>query len=127
MQVELDYNDPSRAVTLSAVVDFCMKLVGDRAKDEELTALEEWAVSALPSDYQQLRIPGFGPAGFQYLRMLFGANTTKPDTHIRQYVTEALNRSVGDLESVSLLEAACRRLGILARDADTNIWEARAR
>jgi hypothetical protein len=127
MQRELEYNDPSRAATLSAVVDSCLMIIGDAPSDDELPRLKKWASSAVPSDYQQLRIPGFGLAGFQYLRMLFGANTTKPDTHIRAYVAEVLGRAVGDLEAVTLLAAACLKLGIAARDADTNIWKTRAR
>jgi len=75
---------------------------------EELEQLRQWVVSARPSDYQTLRIRAFGQAGFQYLRMLFGANTTKPDVHICRYVQVALGRHVSDTEALSLLEEAVR-------------------
>ncbi len=123
---ELRYDDPARAQMLSEVVDFTLT-IGHPLGETELLQIEAWATAAVPSDYQQLRISGFGPAGFQYLRMLFGANTTKPDTHIRGYISDVLGRSVADLEAVNLLEAASQRLHISARDADTNIWESRAR
>lgn len=124
---ELKYDDPARARTLSEVVDFTLTIVGHSLGETEFSQLEAWAMAAAPSDYQQLGISGFGLAGFQYLRMLFGANTTKPDTHIRGYISDVLGRPVADLEAVALLEAASQKLHISARDADSNIWESRAR
>jgi hypothetical protein len=71
---------------------------------------------------------GFGLAGFQYLRMLFGANTTKPDVHVRQYVSEAVGRRrVSEVEALNLLERAASDAGIGLRDLDTTIWEKSAR
>jgi hypothetical protein len=94
---------------------------------EELEPLQQWVIGARPGDYQTLRIRGFGLAGFQYLRMLFGANTTKPDFHICRYVQVALGRHVSDTEALSLLEEAVRGDAIKLRDIDTTIWEHSAR
>ena len=65
--------------------------------------------------------------GFQYLRMLFGANTCKPDLRIRQWVGEALGRKVSDIVALKLMEGAALEAGVLLRDADTTIWEMKAR
>ena len=123
----LNYQHDDRARILSAVVDFGLGVTGDRPAESELSRLAEWAQSARSGDYTRLSIPGFALAGFQYLRMLFGANTTKPDKHIRAYVGEAVGRTVSDLEALNLLEAGAKEAGIVLRDADTNIWEARVR
>ncbi len=123
----LDYKDPDRARVLNAIVDFVLDIIGDTSEESEISRLEQWAKSARPQDHVALGISGFAIAGFQYLRMLFGANTTKPDTHIRGYVTEAVGHSVSDLEALKLLEAAAERQTIVLRDADTNIWEIRVR
>lgn len=127
MRDALDYRDPARATTLAAVVEFVVTLVGDDDPGKEQAWLEAWARTAKPSGYLDLHIPGFGIAGFQYLRMLFGANTTKPDVHIRRYVGEAVEHTVSDIEAITLLDAAAIKASISLRDADTNIWEKRAR
>ena len=72
-------------------------------------------------------IRGFGLAGFQYLRMLFGANTTKPDLHIRRYVGHCIGEPVTDMRALQLLEPAAKEAGISLRDFDTTIWERSAR
>ncbi len=95
--------------------------------DSEETSLKKWANDARPQDYLMVHVHGFGLAGFQYLRMLFGANTTKPDVHIRAYVGKVLNRSVSDLEALDFLQHAAEQSGVKLRDLDTTIWEASAR
>jgi len=122
----LNYNDPSRAALLRAVVEYLVRtaLV---AQGPELEQLKAWAEHARPQDYLTLRIPGFALAGFQYLRMLFGANTTKPDVHISRYVAHAVGHSVSDVQALLLLEDAGRLAGLRLRDIDTTIWENTAR
>lgn len=123
----LNYRHADRAQTLSEVVDYIVGTVLGNRQIEELEQLQQWAVGARPSDYQTLRIRGFGLAGFQYLRMLFGANTTKPDVHICRYVQAALGRHVSDTAALTLLEEAVRGDSIKLRDIDTAIWEDSAR
>ncbi len=80
MQQELDFNYEERANTLQSVVDFVCKIVEETPDVPEEETLKQWAINAKPEEYQMLDIKGFGIAGFQYLRMLFGADTTKPCT-----------------------------------------------
>ena len=81
-----------------------------------------------PHECETLGIRGFKVVGFQYLRMLFGADTTKPDVHIRGFISEALNhRRISDYEALSLLEAAALRLGLSVRAVDSAIWRVGAR
>jgi len=127
MQDALDYNDSNRARILKDVVDFTLSKIGNTGEDSEISMLEQWARDANPEDYVDLRISGFALAGFQYLRMLFGANTTKPDIHIRGYVAEIVGHNVSDLYALRLLERVAEGQGISLRDIDTNIWESRAR
>ena len=128
VQQELNYKHESRAKTLQAVVEFVCQIVeGTQTIEEEKEILKQWAVLAEPSDYQTLNIKGFGIAGFQYLRMLFGADTTKPDVHIIGFLFELLNRRVSAIEALRLLEAASESVGLSVRDVDTYIWQIRAR
>jgi len=68
-------------------------------------------------------VHGFGLAGFQYLRMLFGAQTAKPDIHIRRFVADAVRHRVSDAEALTLLEAAAREEGLRLADLDYSIWQ----
>ncbi len=123
----LKYRDAPRAKVLSDVVDFLLRVSATRPGNSELERLKSWALAARPAEYRVVRIRGFGLAGFQYLRMLFGANTTKPDVHIRRYVAAAVGHPVSDVEALSLLEEAAGQNGVTLRDVDTTIWEHSAR
>lgn len=128
VQRELNYNHESRAKTLQAVLEFVCRLVeGTQTIQEEKEILRHWAIQAEPQGYQTLNIRGFGIAGFQYLRMLFGADSTKPDVHIIGFLSELLNRKVSEVEALRLLEAASENVGLSVRDVDTYIWQIRAR
>ncbi len=128
VQQELNYNHESRAKTLQEVVEFVCQIVGEpQTIEEEKDILKQWAVQAKPQDYQTLNIKGFAIAGFQYLRMLFGADTTKPDVHIIGFLSEILNRRVSAVEALRLLEASSKRVGLSVRNVDTYIWQIRAR
>jgi hypothetical protein len=123
----LNYHDEARAATLKAVADWFVTVSGNGDYDQQLSNLHGWATEAQPADYVMLGIRGFGLGGFQYLRMLFGANTTKPDVHIRDYVATSVRHSVSDIQALHLLEHAAQKVGIILVDLDTTIWERAAR
>lgn len=118
MQKCLDYNHAVRAHVLMAVVDY-LATVGD---------LLEWARTADVTGFQHLQIRGFGIAGWQYLRMLFGADTVKPDIYIKRYVEQVIRKPIGvSVKLVRLFEEASRRAGLSAIEVDNAIWEKNAR
>ena len=124
---ELKYNHEDRARILQSVVTFVRSVVEQSPTNPEEDTLKLWAMRAEPQDSQTLNIKGFGLSGFQYLRMLFGAETTKPDMHIRGFISEVLDRNVSDLMALALLEAASERAGLSVRDVEKYIWRSRAR
>lgn len=122
VQQELDYDHEDRARILHEVVTFLCTIVQQTPTIPEEKALKQWVVQA-QSETHRLNIKGFGVAGFQYLCMLFGVDTTKPDIYIIRFVSEVLNRDVSDLEARDLLEAASEREGFSARAVDSYIWK----
>ena len=114
----LDYNHEARATMLAALVEW---LIAACHGDASLANLERWAASARPG------IPGFGLGGLQYLRMLFGADTTKPDLHVCRKVAEWVGHRVPPVRALELLEKAAPRAGLRVRDVDTTIWQVSAR
>ena len=123
----LNYRHLQRAAILHAVVEWLATVSGNGSPAEQLSNLERWAENARPQDAAALPIKGFALAGFQYLRMLFGANTTKPDMHIRRFVADCLGRPITDSRALELLERAAPEAGISLRDFDTTVWERSAR
>lgn len=124
---ELDYNDENRARILREVVQFVCTIVQKSPTLPEEEVLKDWALQAKPHECETLGIRGFKIAGFQYLRIRFGADTTKPDVHIIRFIADALNRRVSPYEALALLEAASKRLGHSVREVDSAIWRSRAR
>lgn len=126
MQQELDYNHEDRARILHEVVMFLCAIVQQTPTIPEEKALKQW-VGQAQSQIHRLNIKGFGSAGFQYLCILFGVDTTKPDIYIIRFVSDLLNRNVSDLEAHALLEAACERVEVSIRAVDSYIWKRGAR
>ena len=127
MKEELCLKSERKGDVLRKVVRFVCTIVEDDPTVSEEHALKQWAVQAKPQDYRALNIKYFALAGFQHLRMLFGADTVKPDTHICRFISEVLNRNVSDVESLFLLRSASARAGLSARAVDLFIWKAGAR
>ena len=127
MKQELNFNSEQKARILQAVVKFVCQIVQNTPNVPEEEALKQWATQAKPQDYQTLNIKGFGLAGFQYLRILFGADTIKPTVHIKRFISDILNRKVSDVESLFLLEAASERASLSVRAVDLFIWDRGAR
>ena len=127
IQQELNYNSEWKARILQSVVRYVCKIVEEESTASEEEVLQQWATRSKPQECYILKIKGFKLAGFQYLRMLFGADTAKPDVHIIRFLSDTLNRGVSDIESLLLLEAASERVGISVRAVDSFIWKRGAR
>jgi hypothetical protein len=124
---ELNYRDEERAATLVGVLTHLLQVQNAFKGSSETSRLRQWARKARPSDYEALGIRGFGLSGFQYLRMLFRAQTAKPDVHIRRFVSKAVGHVVGDVQALTLLEDAARRLKWPLLALDNAIWDRLAR
>lgn len=119
----LSMNSPGKAAMLCGVLDYLLDVqlrFDQGTEDERLVA---WAKWARPGDYLAMEVRGFKIAGFQYLRMLFGADTTKPDVHILSYCSEVLGEKIGEARAVYALERAGELLGVPVRSIDVAIWE----
>ena len=123
----LNYSHEQRANILWEVVCWLVTIAGTGAASEQLEKLEKWAVEAPLDGYRKLGIKGFGIAGFQYLRMLFGANTVKPDIRICGFTEKAIGRQCSSLLVIRLLAAAAPEANVRLRDLDTTIWETASR
>ena len=123
----LNMRSPGKAQVISDLVDHLIDTQRRFDGSTEQERLSTWARWVRPGDYLSLDIRGFGLAGFQYLRMLFGADTVKPDVHVIRYVESALGRPVSDIRAVYVLERAGELLDQPVRHIDVAIWTRGAR
>lgn len=127
LAAELRLRNARRTETLGRVVEFLLSIAKGTAEDEQAASLRRWAEQAGPHDHRALGIRGFALVGFQYLRMLLGASTIKPDRHLQGFVAGAVGHRVTEEDALHLLETACAALGLSPKDLDTSIWEMKAR
>jgi hypothetical protein len=123
---ELEYNDARRAETLIGVVDYLLDAQVEHPGEDESERLTQWASWCRPGDHLAVGVQGFGLAGFQYLRMLFGAQTVKPDVHIINFVSELLGRPLTPVQALNIMERAAALVHLPLREVDAEIWRERA-
>jgi hypothetical protein len=123
MEASLSVRDLQRAETLLGVAEYLIDAQQRFDGGNEVERLRAWARWARPGDFLSTGVGGFGLAGFQYLRMLFGADTVKPDVHIVRYVSGAVGRRVSDVQALYLLERAAELSGQSPRRLDSQIWD----
>jgi len=131
-QTELDYDYPDAADMFGRVLDYLVNETNKYPGNTEMEKCRNWATSVKVDGYKNIfhgkNIPLFGIAGWQYLRMLFGADTCKPDIAVKRFVKNCLGKGFTDINTVRLLESAARITPSLkqhsqpAREADHRIW-----
>ena len=62
-------------------------------------SLRRWATTSTYEDFKG-KVPGLGPAVYQWLVMRQGVDTVKPDVHVHRFVASAIGRKVSDTEIV---------------------------
>jgi hypothetical protein len=111
---EPNYKDSRRATTLRGVLSYLLDVEQDFPGSSEQQRLKAWPNWARPGDFAFTGVRGFGLAGFQYLRLLLGANTSKPDVWICRFVCRTVELTKRNAAS-SLSDghpATCRRLSL---------------
>lgn len=129
---ELDYNYRDAAEMFGRVLDYLTREINKYPGNTEMRKCRNWAVSVSVDGYQRIwmghNIPLFGIAGWQYLRMLFGADTCKPDIAVKGFVKDCLKRGFSERSIVALMERAAPIAPALksfsqpVREADRRIW-----
>ncbi|NJK94508.1 MAG: hypothetical protein HC905_05895 [Bacteroidales bacterium] len=123
INAELNYNHTEREIIIKEVCEYLLLEIANDESGDQLTRCKNWAENARPGDAYFLGIKGFGLAGFQYLRMLFGAQTTKPDVHIKAFISNVIGKEVTAVQSLYILEKAAYKINYPLRDLDFEIWK----
>ena len=127
LKAELGFHSEIKATAIDGVVEKLCGITNASPSVPEENAIRQWALQANPGGYRVWKIKNFGIAGFQWLRMLFGADTVKPDTHILNFLADTLNERFPQtkkkkLEAIALIEETSAHSEFSARDIDRIIW-----
>lgn len=120
---ELNLNHADRGRIIDEVCQYLLIEISSYKDDDQLANLKTWAINARPGDSYFIGIKGFGIAGFQYLRMLFGAQAIKPDTHIIKFISDTIGLTLNDNQALFVLDKAANKIGYPLRDLDFQIWK----
>jgi hypothetical protein len=103
------YNDKKKLQTLK---DLLLKIDDIKRDNPEIIndydLMKKWAIGAIVQNYKEDvigSITNIGIATFQHLRMVFGANTVKPDLRVKQVLEYEFNfPPKDDLEAILVVE-----------------------
>ena len=117
-----NYKHAQRIELLRNLLLYFINYKNDNNIKDDLEALKKWGEESSVEKYKDWDIKGIGFTTYQYLRMLCGANTVKPDIHILRTVTNGVGRKLSLKDNVKIIEDISRKMDIKARDLDHAIW-----
>ncbi len=117
-----NYNHPARVEILKRLINKCIEIKKKLKIDDGLTALQVWGKQSTVRDYKNFNVKGFGFTTFQYLRLMCGADTTKPDIHLKRAVKDGTGENLNLEEVVQIVEETAKKLDVKARQLDYALW-----
>jgi hypothetical protein len=118
-----NYNHPVRVEILDNLCRFFIdyKIKSDMKGD--LSSMKKWAKEVDISKEAFLPISGIGFTTAQYIRKMLGADTIKPDVHIKKSILVGTGQKLSERKTVHFVENVAKQLGISATALDHAIWE----
>lgn len=117
-----NYNHPQRIELLRNLLAYFIDYKNNNNIKTDLETLRTWGEESSVEKYSNWNIKGIAFTTYQYLRMLCGADTVKPDIHILRTIEKGIGRKLSTKDSVKIIEDISRKIGIKARDLDHAIW-----
>ena len=88
----------------------------------DIETLKTWGKESSVENFKDWNVKGIAFTTYQYLRMLCGADTVKPDIHILRVVEEGMGKKLSPRDSVIAIENISKNMGVGARELDHAIW-----
>lgn len=121
-----NYNHPQRVEILNNLVNNLIEYANIKPTDEteiELRKLRDWASSLNVYNFKTFNVAGIGIATYQYIRMMLGVKTVKPDVYIKRYVQSVLNKKLNEKDLIDIFEKSCNSANIDVAQADHSLWK----
>lgn len=117
-----NYNHLQRVELLRNLLQYFINYKDKNNIKDDLETLSKWGKESSVEKYKDWNIKGIAFTTYQYLRMLCGADTVKPDIHILRMVEKGIGRKLSPKDSVKIIEEISEDINIKARDLDHSIW-----
>lgn len=117
-----NYDHPERMETLKKLTERFLWSKKYLNVKSDLEVLKSWARKSTVNDYQRFKVRGIGFTTYQYLRLLCGVDTTKPDIWLKRAVKEGTGKNLSEVNIVWLVEETAKRLKLEARRLDYALW-----
>lgn len=117
-----NYNDPKRVEILQNLAQKFSQLKEQYGLSDDLETLHKWGKEAKPEEWTTFGVKGIAFTTYQYLRILCGANTVKPDIYIQRAFKEAIGKSRPLEEIVEVVEETAKQMNIAAQQLDYALW-----
>jgi len=121
-----NYNHIARIETLYQVCNTLKKICTNNSSydgENEIEILRQWAENLDFNNNELNQIKGIGLASIQYLRILLGIDTVKPDIHIKKSINKVYATKINDISTIYFIENVSKKMGINARKIDQFVWE----
>lgn len=122
------YKHESRINEIKEVASVFIKMK-DNSEEDDLEVMQNWAKNTTYTNKEDpiLKVKGIGIATFQYLRILLGVETCKPDVQIKKFLETALNKDktekkFSEEEAIEIIEELSKELNVGTRILDNSIW-----
>lgn len=116
------YNHRERVGILSRLTNKYLSWESGNNLPDSIGSLKLWGINSKMEDFDNFNVRGIGFTTFQYLRLLTGANTTKPDVHLKRAIFDGLGKNVGEKGIVRITERTSEILNVPTRKLDYSIW-----
>ncbi|MFH1307463.1 MAG: hypothetical protein ABIH72_01270 [archaeon] len=113
-----NYKHTQRAELLRKLTEFFIRYRQQNRFGSDIKAMKHWAENS-----GKIPVKGIGFKTTQYIRMLLGVSTVKPDVHLHRAVEKVLGKKVSDEEVVKIVEDSAKKLGLEATTLDHGIWK----
>ncbi len=117
------YEERKAKIIYNLIIELKPIIKGVLSKNE-FNIFSEWAKNTTPEEAYILNVEHFKIAGFQYLRMLFGVDTVKPDIRIKRFIKSVLGDEFkNDLLIIKLFEDAAKEVNISVIALNKAVWD----
>ena len=123
LKEEVDVGHRGKAGAIDGLVKYFCGLIEASPTVPEEETLKQWAIAAEPDDYKKLNIKGVGIATLQWLRILFGSDTSKPDVHVMNFIHDTIEQELSKNDCILLIEGVASYLEVSERTVDAAIWD----
>jgi hypothetical protein len=117
-----NYKHPERVDLLRRLLKYYQEFKSNNNIKNDLDVIKEWGKQSSVEQFKEWNVKGIAFTTYQYLRMLCGSDTVKPDVHVLRIIENGLGRRVSPKDTVLMIENISKEIKCKARDLDHAIW-----